>query len=360
VRVTVPDHRLDCNGPHDLVEEVARIYGYDRIPRTPMTDEMPPQRGNVDLELEELVRDALVEAGLQEAVTPSMTTPAREAATRPPGTRPDDRPYVALANPISAERTHMRHTLLAALLDTAASNLRHHATVAVFEINKVYLASEDGPLPDEPRRLTIAMAGPREPESWKGGDNAPLDFYDLKGVVEAVVDALHLDGVRYEPSDHPSFYPGRAARLIVDEQVVGSFGEIHPLVREAFDLPAQAVLAAELDFELIVKHARRMFRVSDVPRYPAVTEDLALIVDMNMPAEKVRAAIKAAGGELLRGVSLFDVFQGEQVGAGRKSLAYRLTYQADDRTLTDAEVAKLRSAIVRHLYDTLGALLRGT
>jgi len=281
--------------------------------------------------------------------------------TLPPGTRADDRPYLELANPISAERTHLRHTLLASLLDDVASNLRHHATVSIFEINKVYLVGEDGPLPDEPRRLAIALTGPREPESWKGGDTAPMDFYDLKGIIEAVIGALHLETVRCEPSDHPAYHPGRAAKLIVGDQTVGSFGEIHPLVREAFDLSAQQtqpVMAAELDYEALVKHAQQMYRVSDVPRYPAVTEDLAVIVNNDVPAETLRGAIADSGSALLRSVALFDVFKGEQIGSGRKSLAWRLTYQADDRTLTDAEVAKLRAGIIRHLQDTLGAALR--
>ncbi|HLF27209.1 MAG TPA: phenylalanine--tRNA ligase subunit beta [Anaerolineae bacterium] len=361
IRVTVPDHRLDCDGPDDLIEEIARIYGYDRIPRSPMNDEMPPQRDNADLELEELVRDALVEAGLQEVVTYAMTTPAHEAAIFAPGTPPDDRPYVAIANPISAERTHMRHTLLAALLDTVAANVRHHAAVNLFEISKVYLASEDGPLPDEPRRLAIALTGQRAPEFWQGSDTGLLGFYDLKGVIETVVAALHIDSprVRYEPSAHPTYHPGRAAKLILDDRHAGSFGELHPRVREAFDLPNQPVLAAELDFELLVNHARRLFRVRDVPRYPAVTEDLAVIVNNAAPAAVVRDAIIESGGELLRDVALFDVFRGEQIGSGKKSLAYRLTYQAEDRTLTDAEVAKVRAGIVRHLQEKFGATLRG-
>jgi phenylalanyl-tRNA synthetase beta chain len=194
-----------------------------------------------------------------------------------------------------------------------------------------------------------------------------MDFYDLKGVVESVLEMLHIDGARYEPTEHPTYTPGRAARLVAGSRVAGSFGEIHPLVREAFDLPAQPVLAAELDYEVLAQHARQRYRVGDVPRYPAVTEDLAVIVDRDLPAEKVRAAIVESGGALalreggglLRGVSLFDVYRGEQIGARKKSLAYRLTYQADDRTLTDAEVAKVREAIVRHLQTTLGATLRG-
>jgi phenylalanyl-tRNA synthetase beta chain len=362
VRVTVPDHRLDCEGQHDLIEEIARIYGYDRLPRTPMNDEMPPQRGNPDLELEERIRDALVDAGLQEVVTHALTTPAAERRILAPGTPPNDRPYVQIVNPISAERTHMRHTLLAPLLEAVSANLRHHKSVSIFEIGKVYLASEDGPLPEEPRRLTIAMSGPREPESWKGGDVAAMDFYDLKGIVESLLEMLHIDDARYEPTEHPTYTPGRAARLVVGDRVAGSFGEVHPLVRESFDLSAeqtQPVLAAELDYEVLARYARQRYRVGDVPRYPPVTEDLAVIVDRDVPAEKVRAAIVESGGALLRGVSLFDVYLGEQIGARKKSLAYRLTYQADDRTLTDAEVANVRAGIVRHLQSALGATLRG-
>lgn len=356
VSVTMPDHRTDITGPHDLIEEVARIYGYDRIPRTGMNDEMPPQRSNASLELEERVRDILVEAGLFEAITYSMTTPQREALLLP-GERPDDRRYVGIANPISAERTHLRHTLLHSLLDVVRGNIRHHEHVALFEINKVYIASEGGPLPDEPRRLTIVMSGPRELESWRKSDRAVVDFYDLKGVVETLLDGLHITGATYEPLEHPTFYPGRTARLKIDGQSIGTFGEVHPLVREAFDLPEQPVLAAELDFEALLKCAPSSTRIGDVPRFPAVTEDLALIVDDKTPADKVLATILKEGG-LLKSAMLFDVFKGEQIGAGKKSLAYRLTYQAD-RTLTDEEVKKVRETIVKRLRDELGTVLRG-
>jgi phenylalanyl-tRNA synthetase beta chain len=355
--VTAPDHRTDIAGPHDLIEEIARIYGYDRIPLTAMNDEMPPQHRNVSLEQEERVRDILLDCDLYEAITYSMSTPQREALLLP-GARPDDRPYVTIANPISSERTHLRHTLLASLLDVIRSNIYHHEHVALFELNKVYLASEDGPLPDEPRRLTIVMSGPREPESWKGGDQQPLDFYDLKGVLETLLDGLHISGAHYEPIQHPTFYPGRTARLSVNDKTIGILGEIHPLVREGFDLPDQPVLAAELDLDVLLAQVPTGMHVTDVPRFPAITEDLAVIVDDQTPAELVQASILAAGGgTVLHSVKLFDVFKGEQIGIGKKSLAYRLTYQAD-RTLTDAEVAKVREVIVKRLRDTVGAVLR--
>ena len=361
--VTPPDHRIDITGPHDLIEEIARIYGLDRIPLTALHDEMPPQRGNPGLEFEERVRDLLVEVGLCEAVTNAMTTPHTEAKLLP-GERPDDRPYVMIANPLSAERTHLRHTLLAGLLEIASGNARHHDHVALFSIDKIYLASEDGPLPDEPRRLTIVMTGAQQPESWhhasgRETDRAVMNFYDLKGVIEAVLDGLHVAGARYEPIEHPTYYPGRTARLLAGERVIGMFGEVHPQVREAFDFPEQSVLAGEIDFEALMAVTPTLLRIADVPRFPAVTEDLALIVDDKVSAEKIHATIMTAGaGTALKSAQVFDVFKGEQIGAGKKSLAYRLTYQAD-RTLTDAEVAKIRELIVKRLREELNAVLRG-
>jgi phenylalanyl-tRNA synthetase beta chain len=358
LRITAPDHRTDITGPHDLIEEIARIYGLDRIPRTALHDEMPPQRANPSLQFEETVKDMLVEVGLLEAATQAMTTPQAEAKLLP-GERPDDRPYVRIANPISAERTHMRHTLLAGLLEAASGNARHHDRVALFSIDKVYLASEDSPLPDEPRRLTIVMTGNRQLESWHKTDRAMMDFYDLKGVIEALLDGLHIIDARYEPIEHPTYYPGRTARLIIGEKIIGTFGEVHPQVREGFDFPEQAVLAGEFDFEAWMAVTPAASRVADVPRFPAVSEDLALIVDDKISAEKVQATIMTAGaGTILKSAQVFDVFKGEQIGAGKKSLAYRLTYQAD-RTLTDAEVAKVREQIVAKLREELNAVLRG-
>jgi phenylalanyl-tRNA synthetase beta chain len=354
--VTAPDHRTDITGPHDLLEEIARIYGYDRIPRTAMNDELPPQRGNPGLEFEEQVRDLLVDAGLFEAVTYSLTTPQLEAKLLP-GARPDDRPYVGVANPISSERTHLRHTLLVGLLDVARSNIHHHPRLALFELNKVYLASEDSSLPDEPRRLTLLLTGPREPESWQGGDRKPVDFYDLKGIIETLLAGLRINGAMYEAVQHPTFYPGRTARLIIGDKTIGTLGEIHPRVREAFDLPNQPVLAAELDLEALAACVPAASRIRDVPRFPAVTEDLAVIVDDHIRAAQVQSVIESTDG-LLTSVRLFDVFKGGQIGAGKKSLAYRLTYQAG-YTLTEADAVKVREEIIKRLRKELGAVIRG-
>jgi len=363
IHVTVPDHRLDIGagviGQADLIEEIARIYGYERIPETLMADELPPQRRNRSLEIEEVARDVLVNAGLQEVMTYALTTPERERRVLAPTAAPDDRPYVTLLNPITPERTVMRHSLLASVLEVAAANARARDRLALFEIAPVYLVEAGAPLPNEPRRCAIVLTGPREPLSWKGGDRAPMDFFDVKGVVETLAAGLHLGDVSFAPTTHPTFLPGRAAQLLVAGQPAGWLGELHPRVREQYDLPNQPVLAADLDFERLQAQVEELYPVSPVPEYPPVKEDLAVIVDEATPAAQVEAVIRDSGGELLTGLILFDVYRGEQIGAGKKSLAYSLTYQAPDRTLTDTEAAKVRERIVRQLRETLGATLRG-
>ena len=360
--VSVPDHRLDIGagviGQADLIEEIARIYGYARIPETQLADALPPQRRNRSLELEELARDVLVNAGLQEVMTYSLTTPERERRAFTPGTAPDDRPYVTLVNPISAERVAMRHSLLASVLEIAAANSRHRDRLALFEIAPVYLVEEEATLPNEPRRCAIVLTGAREPLSWKASDRAPMDFFDLKGVVEALIAGLHIADVTYAAATHPTFLPGRTAQLLINGEAAGWLGELHLAVREQYDLPAQPVLAADLDFEKLLAQVDESYAVSPVPEFPPVKEDLAVIVDEAVPADRVEAVIRASGGVLLAGLTLFDVYRGEQIGAGKKSLAYSLTYQAPDRTLTDAEVAKLRGRIVKRLQEELGAVLR--
>jgi phenylalanyl-tRNA synthetase beta chain len=228
----------------------------------------------------------------------------------------------------------------------------------LFEISAVYIPVEGQTLPDESRRLGIVMTGPREARTWLGGqDRAPTGFYDLKGVVEALLAGLGLAGT-FEPSQRPAFHPGRCAQVSVGGRAIGTLGELHPLVREAFDLPAQPVCALEFDLDGLLEGWGAPRTMASISVHPPVYEDLAVVVEENVPAVRVRDLIAQAGAPLVRSVVLFDVYQGEQVGTGRKSLAYRLTYQADDSTLSDQEVTKLRARIVRRLEQELGAVLR--
>ncbi|MCX7680529.1 MAG: phenylalanine--tRNA ligase subunit beta, partial [Anaerolineae bacterium] len=357
--VLVPSHRLDVTGPMDLVEEIGRIWGYDRFPSTLLCDELPPQRPNPRLEGAEHVRDVLVGCGLDEVITYSLVDIEDEGKLRPYGPPPDPADYLRLLNPLSADRAYLRRTLLPSLLRTARENLRFLERVAIFEIGAVYEPSEGKELPEEPRRLAIVMTGPREPRSWlQGQDRAPLSFYDLKGVVEALLAGLGLEGT-FEPGEHSAMHPGRCARVSVGGRLIGTMGELHPLVREAFDLPDQPVCALEFDLEALLEGWGAPRKMIPLSVHPPVYEDLALVVDERVPAEQVYTLIMQTGAPLVRSAVLFDVYRGEQIGEGRKSLAYRLTYQADDRTLTDEEVARLRAKIIRRLERELGATLRG-
>ncbi len=363
ISIRVPSHRRDVTRSIDLVEEVGRIWGYDRFPRTVMRDELPPQRVNRRLEGAEKVRDLLTGCGLDEVITYSLVNLEDEAKLTPGGAPPDPEDYLHVMNPLSAEVDTLRQTLLPSLLHTVRQNLRFLDRVSIFEVGQVFLPKEDQSrpqiLPEEPRRLGIVMTGPREERSWlEGQDRSTVDFYDLKGVVETLLARLGLDG-SFQRHKHPTFHPGRCAEVSVNGEAVGVMGELHPLVCEAFGLPEQPVCALELDLDALLAPWGRAQEMAPISAHPPVYEDLAIVVSEDIPAVRVRDLILRTGAPLLKSVALFDVYRGEQVGAGKKSLAYRLTYQADDRTLTDGEVAEVRAAIVRHLERELGAVLRG-
>ncbi|MDY6876252.1 MAG: phenylalanine--tRNA ligase subunit beta [Chloroflexota bacterium] len=357
--ITIPSHRPDVTLPVDLAEEVGRIWGYDRFPTTLMRDELPPQRANLRLEGADRVRDLLIGCGLDEVITYSMVDIEDEGNLWPQDSQFDLGNYLRVRNPLSVERAYLRQTLLPSLLSTTRENLRFLDRVSIFEIGAVYLPVEGQTLPDEPQRLGIMTTGSRDARSWMAGqDRTPVDFYDLKGVVEILLTGLGLQGT-FEPGKHPAFHPGRCAQVSVGDDIVGVMGELHPLVRGSFDLPAQPVCALEFDLDrLLAAWGAAPWRMASISVHPPVYEDLAVVVDEDVPAVRVRDLIAQTGSALVRSVVLFDVYRGEQVGVGKKSLAYRLTYQADDRTLTDREVAKLRGKIVRRLERELGATLR--
>ncbi len=368
VRVTVPDHRLDISaepttGRADLLEEIARVYGYDRIPVSEIADELPPQRNNVALDREERTRDLLVQAGLQEVITYRLTTPQVEA--RVLGTV--DTSYITLANPSTPERVTMRHSLLNSVLEVASENSKHHQRVQLFEVGHVYLpplggAGELAILPQEKRRLAIVLTGPREQQGWLPADTAPIDFFDLKGVVETLLDGLHVNDIIFKSTEQAVYHPGRVAELTVNGQTVGLLGQLHPQMVKAYDFQieeTQAVLVADIDLDALLGQVPAGHVIRGVSRFPAVQQDIAVIVEENVPADQVPTLIWQSGQPLLTEVRLFDLFRGEQIGAGKKSLAYSLTFQAADRTLTDKEVAKQRQKIIQRLERELGAKLRG-
>ncbi|MEW6286881.1 MAG: phenylalanine--tRNA ligase subunit beta [Chloroflexota bacterium] len=353
LQVTAPPHRLDIGegivGLADVLEEVARSYGYDNLPETRMADALPPQVGNPAHEWEEHLRDLLVNLGFQEIVSYRLTSPERESRLA----KFDE--YVALANPIAPERRVMRRSLAASVLEAVEKNARADS-IALFEIGPVF-EPKPGDLPNEPRKLVLAMTGLREALAWDVKDAPHFDFYDLKGRIELLLSGLHYPDLSYAPTASVShLHPGKAAEVRIGETVVGVFGELHPLVRDRYEAGNAPILLAEFDLD-VLRQTPPAYGIRAVPEVPPVLEDIAVIVDEAVPAAQVEALIRQTGGKMLANVKLFDVYRGEQIGAGKKSLAYSLTYQSD-RTLTDAEAAAIRKKIVKRLESEIGAKLR--
>ena len=362
VTAIAPDHRLDIGvgvtGVADLMEEIARTYGYELIPETRMADELPPQLGNPRLEKEEQVRGLLKSFGLQEVVNYRLTSVEREARLSPDTAEGSADLYVHLTNPIASDRDVLRRSLLSSVMEVVERNSRIKERLALFEIGPVFSPGGEEKLPEETPRLAIVLTGPRSPGSWDGEEGPPMSFFDIKGIISELLAELQIENVQFARTALPAYHPGKCASVEVAGIRLGHIGELHPLVHEHYDLLDFPVQAAQFDFEAILDLIPAMFEAKPVPVYPPVLEDLAIIVDEEVPAERVLDVLEQAGGRVLVGIQLFDVYRGKQIGQGKKSLAYNLSYQAPDRTLTDEEVAKIRDRIVRRLDKELNAKLR--
>ena len=358
-----PPIRIDIGegviGLADVLEEVARLYGYDNITETRMSDELPPQVGNPVNEWEERLRDQLVDLGLQEVVSYRMTYPEREArlfAASAGHQTLREQDYVRVANPIAPEKSVLRRSLLSSVLDALERNVRLREGLELFEIGPIF-EPNGSELPTEITRLAVAMTGERDEPAWDVKSSPVMDFYDIKGRIERFLTGFRFSDVTYDPTDSvPYLHPGKAAEVKVGGQTVGMFGELHPLVKDKYEFEEYPVLVAEFDLATM-RTVQSEYEVQPVPEVPPVLEDIALILDESIPAAQVEALIRQAGGKVLTDVKLFDVYHGEQIGSGKKSLAYSLTYQAE-KTLTDKEAAAIRNKIVRRLENELGAKLR--
>ena len=357
LKIIVPSHRMDISIPADLVEEIVRVYGYENLPSTLLNDVLPPQNVNQKLAGTERVRDILVASGMDEIITYSMMNPMDEARLRIENDI-DLNKFVPLKNPLSQERSHLRRSLLPGAIMTARNNLRFLAKVVTFEVGSVFHPHPKNKLPDEPQRLSLLMSGHRDTQSWLKQAEGDYDFFDLKGVLEQFLNALHLEGVEWKKSRELPCHPGRCAQILVNGKVLGFAGELHPKVRNSFELPEQAVCVAELDLDLIIKLAVEDHQMEFISNFTPIFEDLAFVLDSSLPVESVTPIILQTGKPLLRKATLFDVYEGEQVDEGKRSLAYSLTFQATDRTLTDDEVGKVRNKIIRRLQHEFQATLR--
>jgi phenylalanyl-tRNA synthetase beta chain len=388
--VRVPTYRNDVTIKADLIEEIARQYGYDKIPESRLEGELPPQVANPAYEFEDKLREILTGSGLFEIITYPLVSldSLKRLHTALGDSAPQINPggphlhslhwtdpayLLTLANPLSSEHEVMRPTMLGSTLDIVAENRRFVDRVAVFEIGRIYLKKEGELLPEERRTLSLAMTGRRVPLSRfnpKVTEADKIDFFDLKGVIEHLLERLNLaqTEVQFEPvaaGDHPALHPGRSVEILVKEagknggsKRLGYIGEVHPQVAEAFQLdPLERVVAGELDLELLLPLVQRE-RYRAVTRMPVVIQDMAIVVTDETPAGRVQQLIQETGGKLLKEVTLFDIYRGKPVAEGKKSLAFRLAFHPQEKNLTEEEVSKIRQRIEGRLAREVGAETR--
>jgi phenylalanyl-tRNA synthetase beta chain len=353
--VSVPAfRRIDVYREADLIEEVARVDGVDKLPAT-----LPKRRGTAGhLSLEQRMCrravDALVGRGMYETVGWSFTDPGLADRLRLEADDPR-RSFVVLENPMSEDQSVLRTTVAGSLLDAARRNVaRGAADLALFEAGTVYRATGEK-LPHEHRALGGILTGRLQPETWGTPDPPRAGFFAAKAMLAAALDAIRVTWW-VEPATEPFLHPGRTARVRAAGEDVGWIGELHPIVARAWDLEGAALF--EVDLDRVLQHAEVVPQYVDLTSFPALHIDLSVNLPEDVPASTVLQTVREAAGELLAGVRVFDVYRGEQVGADRKSLALALTFRAPDRTLTDEDVAPLRKRIVESLREALGGELR--
>ena len=353
VEAAVPYWRNDINIEEDLVEEVVRIIGYDSVPTTMLSTPIPSLQTTPMTSIIGTVKDALAGAGMQEVISYPLVSGADLQRVH---LMDESDPPLRIANPMSAEQEFLRPTLRASLLATLAANEGHsEGPFRLFEVGRVF-DYKGGELPEERDMAAGVLAGRRWDPSWLV-DDSTLDFYDAKGPITLVMDNLGVTCV-FEPVDDPFFHPGRCARIMVGKASVGIMGEVHPFVLEGFDLKAQPVALLELDLPgLLASRQGSSRQVKSLSRYPAATRDLALVVPADVPAAQVQGIL--SGHRMVEKVELFDVYSGENVATGTKSLAFHVYFQSDERTLTAEEVNRALEGLLRSLEHQTGASLRG-
>ncbi len=352
VWVTAPYWRSDISLSEDLIEEVARIIGYDRIPVTMLSQPVPRQDPAPILKLKQEVSRSLTGYGFQEVITYSLTS--LDLLNRLlPQPHPLEPAPLRMANPMTADQEYLRPNLRANLLAALAANRRHEeGGIRLFELGRVYIARPND-LPDEPEVLCGLLTGPRFEESWRGGDES-LDFFDAKGIVEGLSSHLGVEA-SFEPCRDESLHPAKQAAIVIEGKRFGVVGELHPKVLDAFEISG-GVYLFEVDLTALLPFtvAHKLFQ--PISRFPAIVRDMALVVDAGVAHRQVVEIV--TGFPLVTEVALFDLYSGGQLPAGKKSLAYRITFQSPTHTLTDEEVNKVQQQILDKLSKQLGASLR--
>ncbi len=353
VLVTAPYWRSDIHLAVDLIEEVARIMGYDKIPMTMLSQPIPKQDPEPIFRLKRELRRYLCGYGFQEVITYSLTSleMLNKLSPEPHFLEPGP---LRVANPMTAEQEYLRPNLRANLLEALSANRRHEeGGINLFELGRVYVPRLND-LPDEREVLCGILSGPKLEKSWHGGDELP-DFFEAKGVVESLLSQLGVEA-NFEGCSDESLHPTKQAAIVIAGNSLGVVGELHPKVLPSFEI-VEATYLFEIDLVALLPLTTGYKMFKPIPRFPAIVRDMALVVDAEITHQKVLDIIKSF--RLVERVTIFDVYSGEQVPRGKKSLAYRITFQSLTHTLTDNEVNKVQQQILDKLSHDLGAVLRG-
>ncbi len=356
--VTPPTFRGDLEREIDLIEEVARLEGYERIPCTlpkgpPSSEEM-----SQELILEQKAKDLLIQHGYYEVITYSFTGPRSLDGLN---LSPDDprREGLSILNPLTADSSLLRTSLIPGLMETARYNLSHkNMNLKLFELKKVYLLVSGERLPREVKFLTGFAMGMDRDIHWASSARE-IDFYDLKGCIEDLCEILQVEGIAFEKDETiPYLHPGKSSKILLGKETIGVMGEVHPDTLVHYEIAGKAYLF-EIEFDRLVKGVSEKKRFRPLPKFPAVHRDLSLVVEDHLEADKVEKAIRSLEQPFIDDVKLFDVYRGAPVPEGKKSLSYRIRYQANDRTLTDDEVNRYHEKVILRLKEALQAELRG-
>jgi phenylalanyl-tRNA synthetase beta chain len=353
ITVTAPTRRGDIKIEEDLIEEVARLYGYDNIPKTLPIGSATPGKLSDYQEKRRIVRQYLEGAGLFQAVTYSLTSEEKAAQFAL-----EKRDFIRLAMPMSEDRSILRLSIMPQLLEVVKYNsARQNDSLAVYETGAVFLANGNEVLPEEQEHLAGAITGLWHSHSWQGEKKA-VDFYVLKGILEGLFAKLGLsESVTYVQAKVDNMHPGRTAEIHLNGERIGFVGQVHPTMQKELDLKDTYVF--ELSLKALLEEATAALRYEAIPRFPSITRDIALVVDKETVSGVLKDIIQTAGGKLLKEVSVFDLYEGERMEEGKKSIAYSLKYMDPERTLTDEEVTKVHTQVLEALKNQAGAVLRG-
>ena len=352
VWVTAPYWRSDIHQAVDLIEEVARISGYDKIPATMLAQSLPRQSPEPILNLKQKVRHSLIGYGFQEVITYSLTS-LEMLNKLLPEPHPLEPMPLRVANPMTVEQEYLRPNLRANLLAALSANRRYEdGGIRLFELGKVYLPREKD-LPNEPEILCGILSGSRFEKSWHGEDDL-FDFYDAKGMVEGFLSQLGVEA-SFEEGKDEGLHPVKQAAIVVADNKLGVVGELHPKVSSAFEIPGTVYLF-EIDLTALLPFTLGHKLFQPISQFPSIVRDIALVVDAEVTHQRIKDIIKSF--PLVKQITIFDVYSGKQVPPGKKSLAYSITFQSPTHTLTDEEVNKVQQQILDKLSGELGATLR--